>query len=306
VNEEQIVAAIARSFTFIWPEALLVLGACVLFLGGTWANARNLWGATALITLGLAAVALVFGPTSNELDRADLYASPLVYDKLAVYIKVLALVSGAVLVLFSWNEVADASAAEYHACLLLIVAGMGLTGMANELVILFLALELISIPTYVLLYLARHDRPAQEAAMKYFLLSVFSSALLLFGFSYLYGLVGTTNLPALTSALAETMPSALPGLALVALVMIVAGLGFRITAVPFHCRVIGIRPQAGRFHRVAPGARLYPPGRIGPCPGGRRVDGSERSNSRRPVADSFVDPRRGDDDPGQYPGPVAG
>jgi NADH-quinone oxidoreductase subunit N len=234
VNEEQIVAAIARSFTFIWPEALLVLGACVLFLGGTWKNARNIWGAAALITLGLAAVTLAFGPTPNALDRADLYAGPLVYDKLAVYIKVLALVSGAVLVLSSWNEVADSVAAEYHACLLLIVAGMGLTGMANELVILFLALELISIPTYVLLYLARRDRPAQEAAMKYFLLSVFSSALLLFGFSYLYGLVGTTNLPALTSALAETMPSALPGLALVALVMIVAGLGFRITAVPFH------------------------------------------------------------------------
>jgi NADH-quinone oxidoreductase subunit N len=106
--------------------------------------------------------------------------------------------------------------------------------MANELVVLFLAMELISIPTYVLLYLARSDRPAQEAAMKYFLLSVFSSALLLFGFSYLYGLAGTTNLAALTTTLAEATPSALPGLALVALVMVVAGLGFRITAVPFH------------------------------------------------------------------------
>ena len=68
--------------------------------------------------------------------------------------------------------------------------------LANELVTLFLALELISIPTYVLLYLPRHDNAAQEAAMKYFLLSIFSSALLLFGFSYLYGLGGTTNIPA--------------------------------------------------------------------------------------------------------------
>src|SRR5262249_10414826 len=119
-------------------------------------------------------------------------------------------------------------------CLLLVVAGTGLTGMANELVVLFLSLELVSIPTYVLLYLARYDLAAQEAALKYFLLSIFSSALLLFGFSYLYGLAGTTNLAALTATLGEATPSALPALALVALVMVVAGLGFRITAVPFH------------------------------------------------------------------------
>jgi NADH-quinone oxidoreductase subunit N len=74
--------------------------------------------------------------------------------------------------------------------------------------------------------------------MKYFLLSIFSSALLLFGFSYLYGLSGTTNIPALLDALRpkSATPEAhrLPGLALVAVVMVVAGLGFKITAVPFH------------------------------------------------------------------------
>src|SRR5262249_6997006 len=73
------------------------------------------------------------------------------------------------------------------------------------------------------------------AAMKYFLLSVFSSALLLFGFSYLYGLGGTTNLPALAEALRPDKANAAPrGLLLVALVMVLAGLGFRLTAVPFH------------------------------------------------------------------------
>jgi NADH-quinone oxidoreductase subunit N len=103
------------------------------------------------------------------------------------------------------------------------------------LVTLFLSLELISIPTYVLLYLPRYDDAAQEAAMKYFLLSIFSSALTLFGFSYLYGLAGTTNLPALLAALGNVGPDGLlPRTAQVALVMVVAGLGFRITAVPFH------------------------------------------------------------------------
>jgi NADH-quinone oxidoreductase subunit N len=144
--------------------------------------------------------------------------------------------------LLSWDETPDAVAAEFHGCLLLIVAGTSLTGYANELVTLFLALELISIPTYVLLYLPRADRPAQEAAVKYFLLSIFSSAFLLFGFSYLYGLTGTTNVSAILEPLGRAEANARadgsnagpPALALAAVVMVVAGLGFRITAVPFH------------------------------------------------------------------------
>ena len=71
---------------------------------------------------------------------------------------------------------------------------MSLVGRANDLITLFLALELLSIPTYVLLYLPARTKLNQEAAAKYFLLSVMSSAVLLFGFSYLYGLTGSTNL----------------------------------------------------------------------------------------------------------------
>src|SRR5207247_1772233 len=138
-----------------------------------------------------------------------------------------------VFIFLSWDEISDEHAPEYHACLLLITAGVGLVGAANELVTLFLALELISIPTYIMLYLPRHTAPAEEAAMKYFLLSIFSSGLLLFGFSYLYGLTGTTNLAAMADAFGNR-GLALTGLAVVALIMVVAGLGFRITAVPFH------------------------------------------------------------------------
>src|SRR4029453_13418728 len=105
------------------------------------------------------------------------------------------------LVLIGWNDPDDDHAGEYHGCLMLLVAGTALTGCANELLPLFLALELVHLPPYVLLYLARTEEPTQEAAMKYFLLSIFSSALLLFGFSYLYGLGGTTNLPALAESL---------------------------------------------------------------------------------------------------------
>ena len=123
---------------------------------------------------------------------------------------------------------------------------------------LFLALELISIPTYILLYLPRVDRPAQEAAAKYFLLSIFSSAFLLFGFSYLYGLTGTTNIPAMLEAIAgaEGSGAGPPALAIAAIVMVVAGLGFRITAVPFHFYAPDV--YQGRRPAGPPSSRTYP------------------------------------------------
>ena len=92
----------------------------------------------------------------------------------------------------------------------------------------------ITLVTYVLLYLPSRKRTAQEAAAKYFLLSILSSAVLLFGFSYLYGLTGTTNLTAMAGAFVTAHREAINPLATLAVVLAVAGLGFRITAVPFH------------------------------------------------------------------------
>lgn len=234
-----IASQLAGVFDLAWPETLLVLVACVLFLGATFRSNRHFWGGIALAALVLAG-GLLWSTVQQRPVRPPDGVLPLSFDAFAVFIKVVALVGGVVLVLFSWDEVSDALAAEYYACLLIIIAGLMLTGAANDLVVLFLALELISIPTYVILYLQRTDRAAQEAAVKYFLLSVFSTAILLFGFSYLYGLSGTTNLVSMVDALTHTAETdagrlpLLPVLALVALVMVVAGLGFKITAVPFH------------------------------------------------------------------------
>jgi NADH-quinone oxidoreductase subunit N len=230
---EEIIRALVNVFPQVIPVMVLGVFACVLFLGSTFRADRHIWAGVALVGLAGAAVALVWMVPTVPLKRDPNYASPIAMDRLALLIHWMALVGGSVLVLFSWNEVPDRQAGEYHGCLLLVVAGLCLTSAANELVTLFLSLELISIPTYILMYLPRHDAAAQEAAMKYFLLSIFSSALLLFGFSYLYGLGGTTNLPALLEALTRNDTS-LPVVALVSLILVVAGFGFKITAVPFH------------------------------------------------------------------------
>ncbi|HLN30359.1 MAG TPA: NADH-quinone oxidoreductase subunit N [Gemmataceae bacterium] len=233
MNSPEIVSALVNVFSLMIPEIVLGGAACILFLGATFRADRQLWASVALVALAGAGLALWLSPQEAP-SRAAIYAGALVNDSLAIFIKVLALLGGALLVLLSWKDVPERTAAEYYACLLIIIAGLGLVGAANELVTLFLSLELISIPTYVLLYLPRQDNASQEAALKYFLLSIFSSALLLFGFSYLYGLGGTTNLPALMETLSQAGRDGLPGITQVALVMIVAGLAFKITAVPFH------------------------------------------------------------------------
>jgi NADH-quinone oxidoreductase subunit N len=225
---------LAASFALIIPEIVLVAAACLLFIGGTFRASRNLWAFVASASLIVAGVTLGFTPLSEDSSGPAAYAGPLFNDRLALVISWLAIIGGLVLALVSWHEVPDAQAADYYGCLLLIVAGLALTASSNELVTLFVSLELISIPSYVLLYLPRLSRASQEAAMKYFLLSTFSSALLLFGFSYLYGLAGTTNIPAMLDALTREDPAHLPAVVLIALVLVVAGLGFRITAVPFH------------------------------------------------------------------------
>lgn len=231
------------------PEIILGMMACVLFVGATFKVRRTVWGLVALASLAAAAMALmylrrIYIPVEDRADgdelRTTLFAAPVLFSKFAVMFKLMALVTAALLVLLGWDEGGDEHAGEYHGCLLLITAGMCLVVSANDLITLFLALELVSIPTYVLLYLPRANAPAQEAAIKYFMLSVFSSGLLLFGMSYLYGVTGTVNIPGILDALdagRDAVGRPGPpwrGLVLISLVMVVAGLGFRITAVPFH------------------------------------------------------------------------
>ncbi len=129
--------------------------------------------------------------------------------------------------------------AEEAASLLLMLAGLMIVATANELILLFAGLELVSIPTYILLYVGRHDSRGQEAASKYFFLSILSSAVLLYGFSFLYGAAGSTRLDKIAAAVSAATTVAASGsfsatLVPIAILLMFAGLAFRLTAVPFH------------------------------------------------------------------------
>ena len=140
------------SIMLIVPEAALVGIACVLFVLSTLKANRHTAGAIALAGLGLAA--LLHANAARPMSLIST-VSPVVGDHLAIFIRILALFTGAVLVLLSWDEPGDRRACDYQACLLCAVAGLSLVGAANDLIFLFLALELISIPTYVMLYLPK-------------------------------------------------------------------------------------------------------------------------------------------------------
>ena len=224
-------STLRESIRLVAPEAALVGTACVLFVLSTFKTSRQTAGVVAVLGLALGTLLHLFVPMPTGMLPT---VTPIIGDNQAGFFRVLALLTGVVLLLVTWEEPGDNRACDYHGCLLVAIAGLSLVGSANDLIFMYLALELISIPTYVMLYLPKNSERSQEATVKYFLLSLMSSAMLLFGFSYLYGLTGTTNIAANLAILPSAAAGDASGLAVVAIVMIVAGLGFRITAFPFH------------------------------------------------------------------------
>ena len=212
------------------PEIVLVAVASAIYVAGAFVNRPDLWRWLALAALLAASVALLLVPSGR------VPGLPLEADLLALYVRWLGLGCGLLLVGTAWRPLAGPATAEFLGSLLLAVAGVMLTASAQDLLVLFVALELISIPTYIVLYIGRHDASSQEATAKYFYLSILASAILLYGFSFLYGVSGSMDLAVVRQRLAdlEGPCSAWGTLARIALGLIFGGLCFRIAAVPFH------------------------------------------------------------------------
>jgi NADH-quinone oxidoreductase subunit N len=123
---------------------------------------------------------------------------------------------------------------EFVAVVLMAATGGLLISAAQDLLVIFVGLELLSLGLYILTAFAKRSSKSAESAIKYYLFGGMSAAFLLFGFSYLYGLTGSTNLHQIMRALYGTTANDSAALLYVALVMIAAGLGFKVAAVPFH------------------------------------------------------------------------
>jgi NADH-quinone oxidoreductase subunit N len=161
------------------------------------------------------------------------FSGMLVVDSYAQVLGLVAIGAGLLTVLTSINYLRDRGIArnEYYVLLLFSVGGMVMMAAAHNLIIVFIALELLSIPLYVLAGFARPDTASEEAALKYFLLGAFASGFLLFGIALMYGALGTTDLALIASRV--TAEGASPML-LFGAALILVGLGFKVAVAPFH------------------------------------------------------------------------
>ncbi len=223
------------------PELTLVVLAVWMFVGSAFRPSRSLWTGLSLAALALVAFALFRQDTAiwsdgNRLQTltSHAFSGPLIVDLFGHVCRWLAVVLGALFVLMTSRASNNELSGEYLGAAMLSIVGLMLVAAAGDFVLLFLGLELISIPTYVLLFLGRRNRSSAEATVKYFFLSILASALFLYGLSFLYGVAGSTNLQEIRSQLASADLSPLSGFLPIALVLMFAGLGFKIAAVPFH------------------------------------------------------------------------
>lgn len=215
------------------PDLVLVATLCVVLVADLFLAEDRKGVLPSLAGLGLlAAVVPVLTLAVEGTDRA-MFGGAYAVDGFALVLKALFLIAGYVVVLQSTNYVAEGDYAEgeYYVLLLSSILGMTVMASARDLVTIFVALELLSIPAYLLAGWRKHDLKSNEAGVKYYLMGVFATGVLLYGMSLLYGVAGSTMLRDIGAALAggESVP-----VISLAVVFVLAGFAFKVSAVPFH------------------------------------------------------------------------
>jgi len=218
---------LAAPETIVTVTMLLVLSADLTVLRGKSIAARFHCGAL-LSVLGCASAAM-FAFTRHE--QVDLLNGILLVDPRTDFVKVAILALTIFTILISTSGKFTDHVGEYLSLILLGTIGLMFLVSAGDLLMIFVSLELASLALYILTAFNKRNEHSSEAALKYFLFGGMSAAFLLFGFSLLYGLSGSTNMTDIARSLAG---KGLDPLLMVALVMTVIGFGFKVAAVPFH------------------------------------------------------------------------
>ncbi|HUM13255.1 MAG TPA: NADH-quinone oxidoreductase subunit N, partial [Myxococcaceae bacterium] len=229
----------AADFAPLWPALILSAGACVVLLSEVFLSSTSR-SFQAPLTVGTTVLAGVVAAATAFSAPIEVFRGFAVLDPFGSLVTVVVCIGVGLSALLApaFLRGRHAERGEFYALLLFGGAGMSLLGLSNELILLFINLEILSVATYALAsYLRRGPRPA-EAGFKYFILGAFSSAVLLYGAALLFGATRSTLLPQMATelarifsepSLADRRPLAFCGLALVG-----AGFGFKIAAVPFH------------------------------------------------------------------------
>ena len=221
-----IVLALPVIVLVMWATFLLIVD---LFLPRKWMTA-----VLSLVGLVIAGVLLAVQAISTQGVAFSGFSGMITADGFALFLQAIFLLAAFIGVLISMDYLPrhGLERGEFYTLLLFTTSGMMLMALAANLIVVFIALEMLSIPLYVLTGFARPRLTSEEAAMKYFLLGAFASGFLVYGIALVYGGTGTTSLAGIVDALhgqALSLPLAGMGMGL-----IIVGLGFKVAAVPFH------------------------------------------------------------------------
>ncbi len=212
------------------PEVILAAGVLALILIGAWRGERAnaLVSESAVGVMGLALLAIVLSSHSD----ASVFDGAYVDDAFSRFVKVVTLVASMVTILLSTDFMrrAHLDKFEYPILILLATLGMLLLISADNLIALYLGLELMSLALYVVAAFARDDVRASEAGLKYFVLGALSSGMMLYGASLLYGFAGTISFTGIAAVVSGSAPIGV----VFGLVFVLAGLAFKMSAAPFH------------------------------------------------------------------------
>jgi len=222
-------------FLALLPELVLSVWGMVVLVVGVWKREEDAPGADDLGALALVGILLAAGANGWLYGVTQTGGSGMVLvDRFRLFANWIFLLAGALSILISLSYLTRQriQSAETYALMLFAMVGMMIMGGTQDLIIIFLGLEVMSIAIYALAAMNRRDRKSAEAGLKYFLLGAFSTGFFLYGIALLYGATGSTNIGVMAGAVLEGAaagPLLLFGVALLAI-----GFGFKVAAVPFH------------------------------------------------------------------------
>jgi len=221
---------ITENIRFITPEIILLVAAIIILILSLFVSNKNILGVLALSAVVAASLYL---PQGRKTDAA-LFFNMLTNDSFSLFFKQISLFIIGIVILLSmgYKELSEKTIGEYYFLLLNGAIAMLLAVSSNNLLMIYLSIEMLSLISYILVAFLKKSILSSEGALKYFLFGALSTGIMLYGISLIYGLFGTTDLSAISKAVNAGQINAL--VSLILLVLLLAGIGFKCTIVPFH------------------------------------------------------------------------
>ena len=218
-----------NSLQYFIPELFLTVSILVIIIVDLFLKKEKKVVSAYLTALALL-VAMALSFQQYNFSPASLFEGMVVLDSFAIFFKILAAFSTLIIVFISLPTFRDK--AEYYVLLLVVTLGMFIMVQVNDLLMILLSMEMVGVISYVLAGYNKKNLKSNEASLKYLLFGAASTGVMAFGFSYIYGMTGHTNLYLIQQALLNNNPH--PLAFFIAVVLILAGLGYKIAMVPFH------------------------------------------------------------------------